>query len=71
MLQAYRQDQFSSLWAAAYTYNVPRLTLTIIHKEVGIQVVEPPTQPVLMRAPRTCSMCRSLEHTACTCPERQ
>ena len=43
----------------------------IIHEEVGIQVVEPPTPSVLIRAPQTCSVCRSLEHTASTCPECQ
>jgi hypothetical protein len=43
---------------------------SIIHKEVGIQVVEPPTLSILVRVPRTCSVCRSLEHTARTCPKR-
>ena len=28
------------------------------------------TAVVQMRAPRMCSVCRSLEHTACTCPQR-
>jgi hypothetical protein len=44
---------------------------SIIHQEVGIQVVKLPTASVLIRAPRTYSVCRSLEHTARTCPERQ
>ena len=43
---------------------------SVIHKEAGIQVVEPPTPSVLIRAPQTCSVCRSLEHTACTCSKR-
>ena len=44
---------------------------SIIHKEVGIQVVEPPTPSVLIRALWTYSVYRSLEHTARTCPECQ
>ena len=42
----------------------------IIHKEVGIQVVELPTLSVLIRTPRMCSVYRSLEHTARTCSKR-
>jgi len=43
----------------------------VTHDEVRIQVVELPTPSVSIRAPRMCSVCRSLEHTARTCPERQ
>jgi hypothetical protein len=43
----------------------------ITHNKVRIQVVEPPTPSVSIRAPRMCSVYRSLEHTARTCPERQ
>ena len=35
-----------------------------------IQVVEEPGSQVPTRAPHKCSVCRSVEHTACTCPER-
>jgi hypothetical protein len=38
--------------------------------EVEIPVVGQPSHDVLPRAPRMCSICRSLEHTARTCPER-
>ena len=43
---------------------------SVIHKEARVQVVEPPTPSALTRAPRTCSVCRSLEHTARTCAKR-
>jgi hypothetical protein len=43
----------------------------ITHDEVRIQVVEPPIPSVSIRAPRMCSLYRSLKHTARTCPERQ
>ena len=43
---------------------------SVIHKEARVQVVEPPTPSALIRAPRTCSVCRSLEHTARTCAKR-
>ena len=39
--------------------------------EGEIQVVEQPSQPAPSRAPRMCSLYRSLAHTARTCPERQ
>jgi hypothetical protein len=42
-------------------------------KTVGLQLMEGLTdQPVKLqtRAPRTCSICRSLEHTARTCSQR-
>ena len=39
--------------------------------EGDILVVEQPSQPSPSRAPRMCSICRSLDHIACTCPERQ
>ena len=44
---------------------------SIIHDEVRIQVVKQPSRTVSTRAPPTCSMCKSLEHTARTCPIRQ
>ena len=43
----------------------------VTHDEARIQVIEQPITSVLTRAPRTCSICRSLEHTARICPERQ
>jgi hypothetical protein len=43
----------------------------VIHDEVRIQVVEPPSRTVSTRAPPTCSVCKSLEPTARTCLERQ
>ena len=43
----------------------------VIEGEVGNLVVEQAGQPGPSRAPRTCSICRSLAHTAHTCPERQ
>jgi hypothetical protein len=39
--------------------------------ETEIEVVQQPSQPGPSRAPRMCSICRSLDHTARTCPERQ
>jgi hypothetical protein len=39
--------------------------------EGSIHEVEQPSQPGPSRAPRMCSICRSLGHTARTCPERQ
>jgi len=42
----------------------------VIEENPSIQVVEEPSQAIRTRAPRTCSVCRSLEHTARTCPER-
>jgi hypothetical protein len=42
-----------------------------IEVEEEIQVVQAVQQPTSTRAPRMCSICRSLEHTARTCPERQ
>ena len=41
------------------------------YDEVRIQIVEPPSHTVSTRTPQTCSLYRSLEHTACRCPERQ
>ena len=38
--------------------------------EDEIQVVEQPSQPSSLRAPRMCSICRSLAHNARTCPDR-
>ena len=38
--------------------------------EVEIPVVEQPSRELLSRAPQMCSICKLLEHTACTCPER-
>jgi len=38
---------------------------------VEIEVVKQPYPKVLTRAPRTCSICKSLEHTARTCLGRQ
>ena len=43
----------------------------VTYDEARIQVIEQPITSVLTRAPRTCSICGSLEHTARTCPERQ
>jgi hypothetical protein len=43
----------------------------VIQDEVVNQVVEQPAQPSHSRAPRMCSLCRSLDHTARTCPMRQ
>jgi hypothetical protein len=40
----------------------------VIEENAGMQAVE---QPSLARAPRMCSICRSLDHTARSCPERQ
>jgi len=40
------------------------------NEEVEIQVVRPSNPEVSIRAPRMCSICRLLEHTARTCPER-
>jgi hypothetical protein len=40
------------------------------NEEVEIHMVNQPNPEVSMRAPRTCSIYRSLEHTARTCPER-
>ena len=37
--------------------------------ESNIPVIEQPSQPGPSRAPRMCSICRSLAHTARTCPE--
>ena len=34
------------------------------------QVIEQEATPALVRAPRICSICRSLGHTARTCPDR-
>ena len=45
--------------------------VVVIQDKVENQVVEQSAQPSLPRAPRMCSLCRSLDHTACTCPERQ
>ncbi len=42
-----------------------------IEVERGIQVVEQVAALAPVRAPRMCSICRSLDHTARTCPERQ
>jgi hypothetical protein len=42
----------------------------IIDVEEGVQVVQQPEIRVQNRAPRMCSICRSLEHTARTCLER-
>ena len=39
--------------------------------ETEIEVVEQPGHSRPLRAPRMCSICRSLDHTARTCPERQ
>ena len=39
--------------------------------ETNIEVVEQPSQPGPLRAPRIYSICRSLDHTAHTCLERQ
>ena len=41
-----------------------------IEVEGGNQVVERVVAPALARAPCTCSICRSLDHTARTCSER-
>lgn len=41
-----------------------------IQEEVENPVVEQPVQPSRSRAPRMCSLCRSLDHTARTCPKR-
>jgi hypothetical protein len=41
---------------------------TNIAQESGVAHQEESRQP---RAPRKCSMCKSLEHTARTCPLRQ
>jgi len=43
---------------------------TVIEVEEEIQVDEQPNPAVSVRAPQMCSICRSLEHTARTCPER-
>lgn len=42
----------------------------VIEENARMQAVGQPNQPGLARAPRMCSICRSLEHTARTCPER-
>lgn len=42
----------------------------LIHAEARIPVVELPSRTVSTRAPLTCSICKSLEHTARRCPER-
>jgi hypothetical protein len=42
-----------------------------VEENLSVPVVEEPGQPTRTRAPRTCSICRSLEHTARTCPNRQ
>jgi hypothetical protein len=42
-----------------------------IEVEREIQVVEQVAALASARAPRMCSICRSLDHTARTCPERQ
>jgi hypothetical protein len=42
----------------------------IIEVEEEVQVVQQPEIKVSNRAPRMCSICRSLVHTARTCPER-
>jgi hypothetical protein len=44
---------------------------TEIEVEREIQVVEQVAAPAIARAPRMCSICRSLGHTARTCPECQ
>jgi len=41
-----------------------------VEENRDIPVVEEPGQPIRTRALRTCSICRSLEHTARTCPNR-
>ena len=41
-----------------------------IEVEKEVQVVEQVAAPASIRAPRMCSICRSLDHTARTCPER-
>ena len=43
----------------------------ITYKKVRIQVVEPSGRKASTHAPPTCSLCKSLEHTARTCRERQ
>lgn len=42
----------------------------VIEEEVGNQRVVHSEPEVLNRTPRMCSLCRSLQHTARTCPER-
>jgi hypothetical protein len=39
--------------------------------EQGSREVKQIAPPLITRAPRTCSLCRSLEHTARTCSKRQ
>jgi len=41
-----------------------------IEVEKEVQVVEQVAAPASIRAPRMCSICRSLDHTARTCLER-
>src|SRR5450432_3380629 len=64
------------------TYIATGGVLTI---QEGLELLEPTVEPVIgvvggvatdesivrTRAPRTCSMCKSLSHTACTCPLKQ
>ena len=42
----------------------------VTYNEVRIQVVELSSYKASTRAPLTCSLCKSLEHTAHTCPVR-
>ena len=44
---------------------------SVVEEEGGNQVIRESELALPIRAPRTCSICRSLEHTARTCPERQ
>lgn len=41
----------------------------IVDTELAEELADRPQAPRI-RAPRTCSMCKSLEHTARTCPQR-
>ena len=42
----------------------------VIEEDTTMQIVTQPSQLSFTCAPQLCSICRSLEHTACTCPER-
>lgn len=44
---------------------------TVVEEGGGIQTNKESNLAQPIRAPRMCSVCRSLEHTARTCPERQ
>ena len=45
-----------------------RQYLVIIEEEVENQIIEPSRPRVTTCAPPMCSICRSLDHNACTCP---